>query len=415
MGLIDSPLKKERGVKKVLIIGGGFAGCAAAHQLSLIGGWEITLVERAPFLGGGVKTHWHGGHPFTYGPRHFLTPDERLFDYLNKIVPLRRCPDHEFLTYVEQDQNFYNFPIHKDDIPRMPEKEQIEEELRQVTGAVSARNLEEYWIGSVGETLYRKMVDAYTKKMWEVDDCREIDDFAWSPKGVALKEGTRACWDEAISAYPIAPNGYDEYFDISTADVDHILLGTNIEKFDLEGKRVFMNGDWHAYDLIVNTISPDIIMDNAHGQLPFKGRDFLKIVLPVKFAFPENVYFVYDSSGEPFTRMVEYKKFTHHKSDSTFIGLEIPSTSNRLYPVPMKKHIAHAQRYFADMPEGIISMGRAGSYRYIDIDDIIDQAMVMAEQVAAGGFDHPVPIHGPWLEDVYDEIEGEPQKVAANA
>ena len=32
-------------LKKALIIGGGFAGCAAAHQLELLGGYEVTLVE----------------------------------------------------------------------------------------------------------------------------------------------------------------------------------------------------------------------------------------------------------------------------------------------------------------------------------------------------------------------------------
>src|SRR3546814_1348551 len=82
-------------MKKALIIGGGFAGCAAAHQIELAGGgWDVTLVERAPFLGGGVKTHWRGGHPFTFGPRHFLTPMEELFDYLNAIVPMRRSEEH---------------------------------------------------------------------------------------------------------------------------------------------------------------------------------------------------------------------------------------------------------------------------------------------------------------------------------
>ena len=72
-------------MKRALVIGGGFAGCAAAHQLSLLEGWDIDLVERAPFLGGGVKTHWRGSHPFTFGPRHFLTPSQELFDYLNAI------------------------------------------------------------------------------------------------------------------------------------------------------------------------------------------------------------------------------------------------------------------------------------------------------------------------------------------
>ena len=39
--------------------------------------------------------------------------------------------------------------------------------------------------------------------MWLVDDCKKIDTFNVS-KGVALKEGSRAAWDTAISGYPIA-------------------------------------------------------------------------------------------------------------------------------------------------------------------------------------------------------------------
>ena len=61
-------------MKKVLIIGGGFAGCAAAHQLSNINNLDITLVESANHLGAGVRTNFYGGHPYTFGPRHFLTP-----------------------------------------------------------------------------------------------------------------------------------------------------------------------------------------------------------------------------------------------------------------------------------------------------------------------------------------------------
>ena len=59
-------------MKNALIIGGGFAGCAAAHQLELLGGWDVTLVEAASFLGAGNKTRWYGGHPYTFGPRHYL-------------------------------------------------------------------------------------------------------------------------------------------------------------------------------------------------------------------------------------------------------------------------------------------------------------------------------------------------------
>ena len=40
-------------MKKALIIGGGIAGCAATHQLILMGEWEVTLVEKNPYLGAG--------------------------------------------------------------------------------------------------------------------------------------------------------------------------------------------------------------------------------------------------------------------------------------------------------------------------------------------------------------------------
>ena len=60
-------------MKKILIIGGGFAGCSSAEIISKIPGTKITLIEKSKKLGAGVRTHFSGGHPFTFGPRHFLT------------------------------------------------------------------------------------------------------------------------------------------------------------------------------------------------------------------------------------------------------------------------------------------------------------------------------------------------------
>ena len=37
-------------MKKALVIGGGFAGCAMSHQLELIGGWDTTLIEKEQIL-----------------------------------------------------------------------------------------------------------------------------------------------------------------------------------------------------------------------------------------------------------------------------------------------------------------------------------------------------------------------------
>ena len=109
-------------IKKVLIIGGGFAGCATAHELSKLDNLDVTLVEKSSYLGAGVRTFFYGGHPYTFGPRHFLTRNKEVYDYLNKIVPLRSCSEHEFLTYVEQDNQFYHYPLNVLDVEKMPDK-----------------------------------------------------------------------------------------------------------------------------------------------------------------------------------------------------------------------------------------------------------------------------------------------------
>lgn len=390
-------------MKKALVIGGGFAGCAAAHQLSLLGGWDVTLVEAAPFLGGGNKTRFYGGHPYTFGPRHFLTTWEHVFAFLDKYVPMRRCSEHEFRTYVETDHRFYNYPIHADDISTMPESEQIfaelsainiaaiaalpeaelakldRREILKLNGGSQAKNFEEYWIKSIGRTLYDKFVNSYSKKMWMLDDNSVIDDYGWSPKGATIKEGSRAAWDRSISAYPIAWNGYDDYFKISTADAK-VLLNTKIERFDISNTSVFMKGSEHKFDIIVNSISPDVLFDYCYGQLKYIGRELIPIVLPVEFALPANVYMVYYSSRERFTRVVEYKKFTLHKAPTTLISLEIPSASNKLYPMPIEAEKSKAKRYFDEMPDTIFNVGRAGKYLYnVDIDDTIDHAFKLAE------------------------------------
>ena len=107
-------------MKKALVIGGGFAGCAACHLLKEKDHtWKIDLVEKSDTLGAGNKTRFYGGHPYTFGPRHFLTPYEEVFTYLNKIIPMRKCSEHEFLTYVEKDNDFYAYPINLNDVKKI--------------------------------------------------------------------------------------------------------------------------------------------------------------------------------------------------------------------------------------------------------------------------------------------------------
>ena len=62
-----------------------------------------------------------------FGPRHFLTDNREVYDFLDKYCPLRKL-HHKLFTYVEQDDDFYSFPINKDDVERMPDKNNIQKE-----------------------------------------------------------------------------------------------------------------------------------------------------------------------------------------------------------------------------------------------------------------------------------------------
>ena len=377
---------------KILIIGGGFAGCASAEILSHFASSKITLVEKSNELGAGVRTYFYGGHPYTFGPRHFLTENKDTYIYLKKFLKMRNCNYHQFKSYVEKDNNFYNYPINKKDIQVMPDKKQILKQLKNKKKIIKAKNLEEFWIKSVGNILYNKVIKNYNEKMWMVDDCKELDTFSWSPKGFTIKSGNRAAFNDRISAYPTHKDGYNRFFDkIKKIKNVKIKTNTTLKNLNMKKKTYQINNKKFNFDILINTIAPDTLFKNKFGELKFIGRDLIKIVFPTKEVFPKDVFFLYYPNMEKFTRMVEYKKFTKHKSKTSLIGLEIPSKNGRYYPLPIKSEQKKARKYFKLFEHNCFSIGRAGTYRYeVDIDDCIAQALNIKKIIQTNSWSGPI-------------------------
>ncbi len=385
-------------MKKLLIIGGGFGGCASIHEFSKKPGWNITLVEPNLELGAGVRTRFKSGHPYTFGPRHFLTQKDFVYDYICSHLEMRLCGEHQFISFVEDDSKFYNYPIHYDDIKLMPESKGIyseinsletmykEAEFKLTTGSpgldVAAKNYEDFWEKSVGNILYNKFIKNYTKKMWMIDDNREIDDFSWSPKGVAIKHGPREGWDTAISAYPKAIDGYNKFFDTARQKCDHIYHG-KVEEIKEEKLTAKINNEWHDFDLIINTAPLDNLYSNKAGVLRYIGRRIEFAILPVEYALPKNVYFSYYTGKEDFTRIVEYKKFSQYSSAHTLISLEYPDLEKgKYYPMPTEKYRTMHKGYLNLCHKNFYNIGRIAKYNYrYDIDDVIEQALELSANI----------------------------------
>lgn len=366
---------------KVIILGGGVSGCAVANELSKRN-IDTVLIEKNSYLGGGCHTFFYGGHPYTEGPRPLSIMDGKAFDYINAVVPLRTFP-LILDSYNEQDQRFYGFPIHWDDIQSMPDRDKILQELEDCPKINTATNLEDGWINAVGPTLYKKYIKTYTEKMWEVESNKVFEDFSWSVKGSPIQKGDRMCRlsnENPLHAYPIEETGYNRFFDYCVRNTQ-VILNTEIEEIDLEKRQVYIEDEVIKGDMIISTIALDDLMKGCYGELRYMGRDFHKIVLPTEHIFREGHHFIHYPNNEKFTRIVEYKNLTGHIADSTLLVMEVPSHSNKLYSYNIKSEQDKAQKYLESLPDNVYSIGRLGTYQYLNINQCIDMACALAQSL----------------------------------
>ena len=95
-------------------------------------------------------------------------------------------------------------------------------------------------------------------------------------------------------AYPKNKDGYNKFFDkIPKIKNVKVKYKSVIKKINMNNKTYYLNGKKYKFDVLINTISPDLIFNNKFGKLNYIGRDLIKIVLPVKEVFPKDVVFLY--------------------------------------------------------------------------------------------------------------------------
>lgn len=68
-------------------------------------------------------------------------------------------------------------------------------------------------------------------------------------------------------------------------------------------------------------------------------------------------------------KIVEYKNLIGHKSDNDFLVMEVPQHNNKLYNYKIK---SEQEKY---------SIGRMGTYRYLNINKCIDSACELAQKI----------------------------------
>tara|TARA_Y100000996_G_scaffold413872_1_gene403194 strand:- start:866 stop:1972 length:1107 start_codon:yes stop_codon:yes gene_type:complete len=368
-------------MKKVIILGGGFAGCTSAYLLKKKN-FEVTVIEAGSNPGGGVWTNFYSGHPYTFGPRIFFTKNEEVINLLTSLIEMREF-NTVSMSFVEEDSKLYNYPIQYDDINKMPDSDEINSQLSLIKKSkISTNDFESYWKSAIGNNLYKKFVNDYSKKMWGIESNKQlIANFEWVNRGTPIRNEDTRLYQDQYQGYPKLLDGYNSYFKKCISEVNFI-KNTRVLNFDFEKNLINLeNNETISADIIINTIHVDTLFNYLYGELKYCGRNFLPIWLPIENVLPKEITWIHYTSNEPHTRVTEFKKITNFKSPSTLIGVEIPSNNGRYYPIQSEPEIKKFNQYKDLFPKNFLSIGRMGKFIYQGIPDAIEDAIKVSNSL----------------------------------
>ena len=120
------------------------------------------------------------------------------------------------------------------------------------------------------------------------------------------------------------------------------------------------------------------------GKLPYRSLRFQHETLPMSYLQPVAVI-NYPNEHE-YTRVTEFKHLTGQSHASTSVVYEYPSDiGDPYYPVPTRDNSSLYAQYseLALATAGVHFVGRLGTYRYYNMDQVVAQALTLCKQLAA--------------------------------
>ncbi|WP_434624619.1 UDP-galactopyranose mutase [Pseudomonas sp. Z1-29] len=360
-----------------LIVGAGFAGSVLAERLAEGLGKRVLLVDRRDHIGGNAYDHLDeaGVLVHRYGPHIFHTNAQRIVDYLSRFTEWRPY-EHRVLAQV--DEHRVPIPINLTTLNTLfglsMDEAQAEAFLAQRAEPVeSIRTSEDVVINQIGRELYEKFFRGYTRKQWGLDPS-QLD------KSVTSRVPTRTNTDDRYftDQFQMMPlHGYTRMFErmLAHPNID-ILLATDFKEVR---QRI-------PYRELVYCGPIDEYFDYCFGHLPYRSLRFQHETLDAPQFQPVAVV-NYPDERVPYTRITEYKHLTGQEHPRTSISYEFPcADGDPYYPVPRPENAELYKRYkaLADETPGVTFLGRLGTYKYYNMDQVVGQALALYQRIAEG-------------------------------
>lgn len=353
-----------------LIVGAGFAGSVLAERLASQANKRVLIIDRRPHIAGNAYDCYddHGLLIHRYGPHIFHTNAQRIFDHLSQFTQWR---PYEHRVLADVDQKRVPIPINLTTINQLyglnlDEAGAAAFLKSRATELPAIRTSEDVVISQVGQELYEKFFRGYTRKQWGLDPS-ELD------KAVTSRVPTRTNADDRYfgDSHQFMPlHGYTRMFE-NMLDHPNIRIMTNTDFEDIRRDVKF--------DHLIYSGPIDEFFDFRYGKLPYRSLRFEHRNLDQESFQPVAVV-NYPDESVPYTRITEYKHLTGQQHARTALTYEYPSAAgDPYYPIPRDENQLLYKQYkaLADATPNVSFVGRLGTYRYYNMDQVVGQALAL--------------------------------------
>ncbi|MEI8287579.1 MAG: UDP-galactopyranose mutase [Actinomycetes bacterium] len=371
----------------IVIVGAGFSGAVVARELAEAGiaSW---VVDGRSHVAGNAHTERrdNGVMVHVYGPHIFHTAHENVWNYINKYGVMET---YNHRVKATSGGRVYSLPVNLHTINQFfgttlsPAEAAAFIAERADSSIDTPVSFEDQALKFVGRDLYEAFFKGYTQKQWGVSPTE-------LPASILARLPVRFSYEDSYFNHPYQAIPRDGYTPIIEAMLEHPLIEVTLNKTVTReelssAEHVFWSGPIDEY------------FGGKFGKLGYRTLDFVETEDTGDFqGCPVMNYCDVDV---PYTRITEHKHFAPWESHE---GTTLYTEYSRLagegdipyYPIRQVKEKEQLLQYVeaARAATGVTFMGRLGTYRYLDMDVTIKEALEVAEAfLSARRENRPIP------------------------
>ncbi|MBK4214372.1 UDP-galactopyranose mutase [Paracoccus caeni] len=365
--------------KQILLVGAGLSGAVIGRKLAEAG-HRCRIIDARSHIGGNCYTERDpetGVMVHVYGPHIFHTDDAEVWAYVNRFA--------EFMPFQNRVKTtargaVYSLPMNLLTINQFFGKTLRPDEARAFIAEqadisiTDPQSFEEQALRFVGRDLYEAFFKGYTEKQW---GCSPTE----LPASILKRLPVRFNYDDNYFFHRFQGMPKDGYTPLIEAILDH-------PNITVELNTAFSPDMVDAQDQVFWSGALDGYFEYKLGRLGYRTLDFERFTHHGDYQ--GCAVMNYGDRDVPFTRITEHKHFAPWEShDGSVCYREYSRAAEPgdipYYPIRLVEEKALLEEYIslAEATPGVTFVGRLGTYRYLDMDVTIREALDTADAFLA--------------------------------